>query len=74
MRSVEAPWSSVEVSTEAHGARWSSMELRCGLHGVPDSVGRRPWECYGVRIVFINLLYLGESHTANVESVILWCA
>ena len=41
------PWSSVEVSTEAHGGlhggSWKLMELRGGLHGVPDNVGRR---CY----------------------------
>ena len=26
---------------EAHGGSWSSVELRGGLHGVPDNVGRR---------------------------------
>ena len=31
----------MEVSMEAHGGSWSSMELRGGLHGVPDNVGRR---------------------------------
>ena len=31
-------WSSMETSMEAHGG---SMELRGGLHGVPDNVGRR---------------------------------
>ena len=39
-----SPSSFVEVSMELHGgprSSSSSMELRGGLHGVPDNVGRR---------------------------------
>ena len=31
----------METSTDLHRGSWSSMELRGGLHGVPDNVGRR---------------------------------
>ena len=51
--SWRSPWRSVEVSMEVRGGSmelregllggsWSSMELRGGLHGVPNNVGRRP--------------------------------
>ena len=32
----------MELHGDLHGGSWSSMELRGGLHGVPDNVGRRP--------------------------------
>ena len=31
----------MELHGDLHGGSWSSMELRGGLHGVPDNVGRR---------------------------------
>ena len=40
--STDLHGASTDLHGDLHGPPWSSMELRGGLHGVPDNVGRRP--------------------------------